>query len=566
MGRSREIPGVVRTFRVETRPAVAGDRAGSADALRSLLWLATADPPSDTARVLFEVWSDLSNRPRGSEAPSLAAIEEDLLHWVDAGLLTVTTIQTAAPDPPPAPPPEPPPPEPPPVPPPPPPERHLSFRVIALTFRSDHLDDLGKKLLRPSAGDFRDATEEFTKPEWSANRAGAADPISQTKGTRVAVDVEVEVRIHPEEESAVISTLEGHSQRGALSFTENLGLRVEHGDRFTATLLSNDPLPSYVDVIEGKSIQWRVTADGLVHPAGSTGPHTVFVTFDVPHGRMDLDGDFEETGRVQDVTVERLDYAVRGARKSGKLDEQECVDAVFLHLLKLGVGYFLGNFWTNGDDKNCTGIEPKPTLHHYLWRCNADTAKGQCDNIAAAFILACRILGVKDPFEVGRMWPQASRENQAPTYPKSERAVLGKYGRDAIEGLATMIQADRMHRGDHGPMPQNENVLFRDKNGDPNFFEGVAKYRNALYAIGDARFDRHQSADENACDYFAERNVARRTDTGGVVEVNRERGGFWLIWAKDKKTVCPTPYPDGVLGPTVEPADPTQRDQFRWEQ
>ena len=45
-------------------------------------------------------------------------------------------------------------------------DKTVTVRIVSLTFESDHRDGAGKKLLRPSPGDFEDATSEFDKPEW----------------------------------------------------------------------------------------------------------------------------------------------------------------------------------------------------------------------------------------------------------------------------------------------------------------------------------------------------------------------------------------------------------------
>jgi len=458
-------------------------------------------------------------------------------------------------------------------------------RVLSVTFRSDHLDSAGRKLLRASAGGFKDATAVFAKPEWSAARGGAAAPISQTRGTKVEVDVELQVSVTPAGESTSITHFEGKSDVKALSFKKSVSHTLTDGARFTERLESLEALPDFVELLEGKSIRWSATADGTVKSAGSTGPHTAYVTFDKPHGKMDesLDEGDPEPGEPptleQDITEERLRYSVLACRTKGKRDERECVNAIFVHLLHLGVGYHLGFRWSRGTgDKNLTRIEPHPTFYEYLWLCNANRAKGECDFIAAAFVLACRMVGVKEPFEIARMWPQASRENVHPTYPKKASVLLGKYGKDPFAGVAIQTQDMRTHPQPHrDKKDRSEAIMFLDKNGDPNHFEGVAKYRNGLYAIGDAIFDRHESPDENASDYFAERETGK---DGHVTTVDRTRGGFWLVWsnerfadrAKKEKLWCLTPYPSETLSPALEGIEPPLAPAakipgcFRWEQ
>lgn len=46
----------------------------------------------------------------------------------------------------------------------------VTGRIVSLTFRSDHLDEHGRKLLRPTPDEnphpYGDATSFFEKPEW----------------------------------------------------------------------------------------------------------------------------------------------------------------------------------------------------------------------------------------------------------------------------------------------------------------------------------------------------------------------------------------------------------------
>jgi hypothetical protein len=432
----------------------------------------------------------------------------------------------------------------------------VTAKIVSLTFRSDHLDSTGGKLLRPSAGDFKDATGKFLKPEWDEKRGGSADshPISHTKARKVTVDVDVEFTVTPEGQSASLTEIKGVGSGDHTNFTQSLGKTVRTERITIPGLVSKGPLPNFVTVLD-ESINWSVVVDGKELPIGTTSTHAIYVTFDTPHGKMasPVNNLFDETGPDQDVTEERLEYSVIAAKETGVTDEKECVDAIFLHMKDLGVNYDLGHRWENGA-LNDTGIDPKPTLHHYLWRCNATTAKGECHNIAASFALACRIIGVKGPFEIGYMYPWPSRQEEHPTYPKRGDEILGKYN----------VRYNRGHAGErHGA----ENVMFLDGSKQVNNFEGVAKYRNALYAIGDARFDLFGSPDQNASSYFAQR---KWDDKGGATDVDLKKGFFDLVFFGDTGG-CVKPYPwmTGVRTFTQRPGTPQEWPltavPFRWE-
>jgi hypothetical protein len=85
-------------------------------------------------------------------------------------------------------------------------------RIVAVTFRSDHLDAAGKKLIRPSAGNFADATSEFLKPEWDETRSNFnVFPISQTKAESVKVDIDIVFTINPLKGTALLTGITGIS-------------------------------------------------------------------------------------------------------------------------------------------------------------------------------------------------------------------------------------------------------------------------------------------------------------------------------------------------------------------
>jgi hypothetical protein len=117
-------------------------------------------------------------------------------------------------------------------------------------------------------------------------------------------------------------------------------------------------------------------------------------------------------------------------------------------------------------------------------------------------MLACRILGTKEPMKVAYMHPWPSRL-EAPGYPKRGDQLQGKLDIPFKRAYAQGMQVNHV-------------LAFRDGRGELNAFEGVVKYRRGLYAIGDAIFDRHQadvggqsSDDLNTSTYFAERDVAK---------------------------------------------------------
>ena len=407
-------------------------------------------------------------------------------------------------------------------------------RIESVTFRSDHLDASGRKLIRPTpANRYGTATARYDKPEW---QRGRSYPVSHTMAKNVRVDVVVRFVVMPAGRKASVTRIVGQCDTGDyLSFEKSVSQSVATERVEFSGLVSKQVLPHCVALLRG-NIEWSVVVDGQTSAIGTTGPHYVFVTLDQPIGKLisPRNNKFEESGPDQDVTVARLDYAVRAAHGKGSRDEQECVDAIFWKLMSLGVGYVLARRWENGSLNN-TGMTPKPSLHHYLWACNAAVAQGECHNIAAGFILACRILGVKGSFAVGYMYPWPSRSDRHPDYPPAHRKsgagrpVLGKLDvRYVRDHSAQLTSAGVPHGG-------AEPVVFLDARGAANNFEGVATYKGkALYAIGDDIFDKYGDPHDNASCYFAERRVPGRR--GPFLRSNI--GAFDLAFSK-----CSQPYP-----------------------
>ncbi len=389
----------------------------------------------------------------------------------------------------------------------------VTAKIVSLTFRSDHLDGAGKKLLRPSAGDFKDAAAEFTKPEWQLSPS-KSDPISHTKNLNVTVDVDIEFTVTPAGCDAQFSKITGTCADDYLSFEKAESRSVSNGVETFTGLVSTGTLPDEVDLIKNRSIDWKVEVEGAEQAAGTTTPHTIYVTFDQPRGKMD--DQLAANGPDQDVTEERLEYSVLASQNKGKVDEKECVDAIFDKYTSLGLVYTLGERFPD-----TTGTM---TLHHYLWRISDDKSKGECQMLAAAFALACQILGVKGTFEVGYFRPWGRRNPDSPYASRGADPLRGKY--NTIDW--------RTHTSEGH---DRERIGFVDGNGLRNQFEGVATYNNRYcYAIGEGRYDKSTDLDKNASDFYK----------GG-----HDNGAFKLYY-KDVTSgfLCDKPYPPHITGKT----------------
>jgi hypothetical protein len=453
----------------------------------------------------------------------------------------------------------------------------VTGKIVSLTFRSDHLDSAGKKKLKKAVKApvkiytltwndakkksetqvedydslFGDDFTEFSKPEWADARGGSADshPISQTRDTLVKVDLEIDVTVTPDGQSAQLTEVRGKSGKGALNFQHPVSQTLKTQRITLKDVTAAIKLPAYVDGFKA-SIDWSLIVDGKKVPIGTTGEHRVYVTLDQPGGKLysPVNNAFEDGGTEQVVTEPRLQYSVLAAQRKGASDEQECVDAIFIKLMKLGVGYVLGRRWENDVDN--TGVSPKPSLHHYLWLCNSSKGQGECHNIAAAFAVACRMIGVKGSFKVGYMYPWPGRDNTPPSYPRS---TIKSAGGNNILGKLNQRHTRSHASAGHG----TESLVFLDGTDRANNFEGVAAYKGkALYAIGDDVFDKYPLADDNASCYFAQRQVRQTVDDPLRLPIlNMNKGAFELVFSDTSTyTHCNEPYPG------------KSSRKFRWEE
>ena len=119
-----------------------------------------------------------------------------------------------------------------------------------------------------------------------------------------------------------------------------------------------------------------------------------------------------------------------------------------------------------------------------------------------------------------------SRDNTHPTYPKIPNVGLGFYNTNAAPYW-------RQHPGENHAWEQ---ILFLDGRNETNQFEGVARYRSALYALGDAIFDLYNDPQQNASSYFAMRSTA--PGTYKVINLVITKGIFSLVFMRYQINGC----------------------------
>lgn len=365
-------------------------------------------------------------------------------------------------------------------------------QIAEVSFDGDH------KLLKPNPAENMDdqPSPPFKAPHW-VRAVGQPDrdyPVSYTKKDPIKVTAKFSFSVtsEPEGQTASWSKVRGITEVQMVSSGRWYQAKKLVFEGAPATGAVKTGLYSTAQMTSGRlwdivwgyqlRIHWYVRTEGKWLKAGDS-THGVYVTANVPGGQMECPSKnrFQSSGPMQDVTEERLQLAVAAVgryyqdQRSYCDTELKCANAVFWDLKARGVGYSLGHRWIKNAVENLTGIEPYPTLHHYLWRSNAATAEGECHNIAAGFILMCQILGVKGPMEVGYMKPRAGRSDVPPGYPWS--------GGDVGAWNTTYSRVHQL--AGHGP----ESIVFLDANRFANNFEGATKYAGKYYAIGEEIYD-----------------------------------------------------------------------------
>jgi hypothetical protein len=462
----------------------------------------------------------------------------------------------------------------------------LVARVVAVTFVGDQSDASGGKLLRRAVPqpitvfldqfvngkpiqtqiDFESEMSEqgalpMLKPDWSLT-IPRNDPVSYDANSFVTVDVQIQFKKVPNG-AAQLQILRGEpSNAGPLALKFGLGSinqSIKDGDVITVPgLIGQGRLSTAVDQLD-RSIAWSIVVDGAPPvQIGSSGPHRVFTTLGSPSGSTQFEGDITEGGPPQVITAERLEKAVGFAKNS--TDANQAADAMFLGMSRLGVNYVLGHRPTA--KMELTGILPPPTLEHYLWLCAVNQAQGECQVIAAAMRLVIRSLGVTDAMDVGFMRPHPGRLETPPSFPRRPDRLKGRLNFRATRTKAT----------------GNFALVFYDGRGQPNNFEGVVKFGNKLYALGDGIFDRFSapangvSADDlNTSDYFGMRTVAlpRSSNldaTKGVFDLaflNLADGSLDIQYPWNAKAANGQPVMPDAPAKKKRPGSETEK--FRWE-
>ena len=403
-----------------------------------------------------------------------------------------------------------------------------NVRILALTFLSDHgvmhkassktvfeVISATKKVPHTTLlMDDGPATAAFVKPDWTPDMS-SPNPISQTMKTNLKIQLDIEFDLVPGPQMQ----FQGLTSVTKDKFMEFVG-QFNPPIILTGTkpvvhpvITSKNPLPDHITILDGGRADWVLHIDGQdfhpAHAALQTGPHKIFVTLGEPEGEMKVviqispQGErkifLEAKDNKQVITDQRLEFSCHAA--NGSKTVKDAARAIFDHLKDVERVSYKGGFKWGPDmpTPNKTGVEPKPPLHNYLWLCNKGLAWGECHWIAAAFILAVKIIGVPEDMEVGLMfpWPRCINSKTTPDTPLTNfpywlglpgYRFQGRYQKQALP--KDKERYFRTHEDEHGPSPDIKNPMFErirfvDGAGKGNGFEAVARLGRTLYAIGE---------------------------------------------------------------------------------
>jgi len=173
-----------------------------------------------------------------------------------------------------------------------------------IEFTSDH------GVLRDNDSDWDSTGEVYPVPEWMPSRGFHPNaPISHTKDSKIGATVTL--RVQP---AGLAFELIGDAPSDCLDFTKS---EVSTGSDQQLTVTAQSKLPNRVCALVDNGIDW--TVNGVECNPGSSGPHTVFVTWGTPyqeietHKRMEWCCDIDEGFN----SLAKLALVIRNKTKDG---------------------------------------------------------------------------------------------------------------------------------------------------------------------------------------------------------------------------------------------------------
>jgi len=146
------------------------------------------------------------------------------------------------------------------------------IKLNSLSFLSDHGS------MKHNDGSWDDSGKTITNPEWQAGPKPHHFPISQTKGT--ALQVEAELDVAPATMPATSAKLSGQGILPALSFEGSGSIAGGPGQKITMT--AKGSLPDFMTRFSGENIVWHLEMGGTSRVIEVSFGHEIMVTHGTP--------------------------------------------------------------------------------------------------------------------------------------------------------------------------------------------------------------------------------------------------------------------------------------------
>jgi len=210
---------------------------------------------------------------------------------------------------------------------------------------------------------------------WNCNDPKTVDPISQTMGTKLTLNVQVYLGASINTQYTLIGT----GSHGYSTFT---GTKVANGKLQFVKMTAGEALPNKVGVLT-ETIRWTLQSATETKFIGTTGPFRIYVTYGKPIDKKD-DGTFVVDPRgyrkACDVTENRLNWCCTKAR--GLSNSDAITKAVYDALSVTNFGYFAKD---KPDDQSYAP---------YIWSLLDGKQAGDCITLANLMEWQMLMLGI----------------------------------------------------------------------------------------------------------------------------------------------------------------------------
>jgi len=149
---------------------------------------------------------------------------------------------------------------------------NVTIDLKSIEFTSDHEDGNGDNILLANNTDWTDDGTAYGEPEWVSG--------SHTRNSKLTVKITISVS-----PANLTFDLEGDGPNNYVDFHKNGNTSTGADQEITVTADGN--LPGAVCILT-ESINWKINVNGTECNAGSSGEHTIYVTWGTPAPSSDL--------------------------------------------------------------------------------------------------------------------------------------------------------------------------------------------------------------------------------------------------------------------------------------